>query len=538
LIPLHTVSDVQAAEQAVIDAGVTESDLMHRAAIAMFHEVSNEFDDAGHAVVFAGPGKNGGDGVLLAKLLDQTGWSVDVWCWSRDKFGDAPISDDDADQINWLVDQVALRESLKAADLVLDAVFGAGSRPELPDEVGQAFELVRSQREAGYVPIWAIDLPSGVSADTGEIADDALAADVSLAIGMPKIGLYQQPAASIAGEIRLLDIGLQPAEGASDKSVFLLTADLARKSLPERRTGVHKRSAGTLLVIGGSPNYYGAPRLTGEAALRAGAGLVMVAAPSSIIPPMATTVPELTFLPLPVSEQASAGSRMAEIVGKRIDDFEASVIGPGLGTETPVPEFLSQLLGLGQANRGGIGFGTFAEPEPTEPFAGRAVIDADGLNWLARIDEWWTTIADASLVLTPHPGELARLLKVERDEIERDPWTHVRNAAHTFGQAVVLKYGHSVVASPDGQLFIAENAPVGLATAGTGDVLAGIIGSLMAQGLEPLDAAVAGVALGSEAALMLQDSVGQTGYLATDLIALLPEAREVVRTCRPTIMFE
>lgn len=532
------MSDVQAAEKAAINAGVSESDLMQRAAAAMFHEIVEEFVDAGHAVILAGPGKNGGDGIVLATLLDHAGWSVDLWCWSRDQIGDAPVDDDEAERLNWLEDQDSLRESLKSADLLVDAVFGAGSRLDLPEEVRGAFSEVRSQCAAAYLPIWAVDLPSGVSADTGEVSDGVLTADVTLMIGMPKIGVYHQPAAGVAGEIRLLDIGLQPASVPGSDSVYLLTPDLARRSLPDRRTGIHKRSAGTLLVIGGSPNFYGAPRLTGESAMRSGAGLVTIAAPSSIISSIATAVPELTFLPLPVSEQSSAGSRMAEIVRKKIGEFDALVVGPGLGTETPVPEFLSQLLGLGQSNRGSIGFGSSADPEPVEPFSGRAVIDADGLNWLATIDEWWKAIPDASLVLTPHAGELARLLDIERDEVERDPWNHAASAARTFSQTIVLKTGHTVVAAPNGHILVAEHAPVGLATAGTGDVLAGIIGALLAQGLDPVDAAVAGVAIGTEAALILQDSTGQVGYLAGDLISAIPEAREQVRTSRPTISLD
>lgn len=535
MIPLHTVEDVKSAEQNAVEAGVTESELMIRAATAMFHEITEHYEDIGHAVILAGPGKNGGDGVVLATLLDGAGWSVDVWGWNRDDNAEVPVETESLEQIIWVTGVQQLKESLESADLVLDAVFGAGSRLELPEDVIEAFGIVRDQQESGYLPVWAVDLPSGVSADTGEASEDVLSADVTLTIGLPKVGLYQQPASGICGEIRLVDIGLDSAIEPKSASACLLTSDLARRALPDRRTGIHKRTAGTLLIIGGSPNYYGAPRLTGESAMRGGAGLVMIAAPSSIIAPIATAVPELTFLPLPVSEHASAAARMAEIVGKHIDEHDALVIGPGLGTETPVPEFLGQLLGFGQPGRSGIGFGSFTDPDPVDPFTGRAVIDADGLNWLSGVEEWWKVLSGAELVLTPHAGELARLLDVEREVIEADPWKHASDAAKKFGQTVVLKHGHTVVASPEGPVYVAEYAPVGLATAGTGDVLAGLIGSMLAQGLSASEAAIAGVAIGSEAALILQEWAGQTGYLASDLIAAIPEAREFVRTSQPLI---
>jgi ADP-dependent NAD(P)H-hydrate dehydratase / NAD(P)H-hydrate epimerase len=508
---------------------------MIRAASAIFQEMYDHFLEAGHAVILAGPGNNGGDGLVLASLLDEAGWSVDIWAWNRKDSGDVPLSEDALERVNWVDSLDHLGESLAEADVVIDAIFGAGGRAELPDDVGAAFERVRSQQSVGYVPVWAIDAPSGIAADTGETAETALNADITLMVGLPKIGLYRQPAASVAGQIYLVDIGLTSAVEANGEAVTLLTADLARRSLRDRRAGIHKRSAGTVMVIGGSPNYYGAPRLSGEAAMRAGAGLVSIAAPSSIIAPIATAVPELTFLPLPVSEHARAGVRMAEIVGKQIDDFDSLVIGPGLGTDSPTPEFLSHLLGIDQPASTGIGFGTFAEPDPVEPFAGRAVIDADGLNWLATVDEWWTRLTGAELVLTPHAGELARLLKKEREDIESDPWESAKRAAKQFQQTVVLKHSYTVVASPDGSLFVAEHAPVGLATAGTGDVLAGIIGSLLGQGLSPIDAALAGVAIGTEAALILQEEVGLSGYLAGDLIKVIPEARELIRQSRPIL---
>ena len=532
---LLTADEVRKAEKAAIDAGVSESELMARAATGIAEMIHQESMIASRAVVLAGPGNNGGDGIVIATKLIELGWDVALWCWNRPETGDLPCDQESLGQVSSIKAVDDLREALSEADVVIDAVFGAGGRAELPDEVANAFEAVRMANQQRYIQVWAVDLPSGVSSEDGSVAEGALEADVTAMVGLPKLGAYKLPAASFTGEIEFVEIGLAEPEGIPPERERLITAQRARQSIPTRRTGVHKRSAGTLLVIGGAPNYYGAPRLTGEAALRSGAGLVSIAAPSSIIGSIATAVPELTYVPLPVSEHSSAAGRMVKIVRDNWSIADAVAIGPGLGTDAPVPDFLAQLLGFDRGLRTGIGFGTHDEPDPVEPFSGKAVIDADGLNWLAGQDEWWTTLSDSELVLTPHPGELSRLLGANRSEIESDPWSHARSAAKRFGQVVVLKFAHTVVALPNGELWVAHQAPPGLATAGTGDVLTGVIGSLLAQGCSTADAAIAGVRIALEAAMECAASEGSTGYLASDIIEQLPAARELVSRSRAGI---
>ena len=370
--------------------------------------------------------------------------------------------------------------------------------------------------------MWALDLPSGVDPDTGAAADEALHADVTLTIGVPKVGLYRAPALQFTGLIRILDIGL-PRPGVRPGQSRVAEESDVRGWLPRRPADTHKHDVGWLLVVGGAPGYYGAPRMAAEAAYRAGAGLVGLAVPPALIGPISTAIPEAIFLPLPEGAFGGVGTRMAEIVREAMPAYRALLIGPGLGRDDPVDEFLAHLFGLEQATQT-IGFSRGGNRQATGAFDRRAVIDADGLNWLATRERWWSRVPNAQLVLTPHPGELARLLNTTPAAVLEDPWQAALNAAETFGQVVVLKQGHPVVATPSGDLWVGPQVLPALATAGTGDVLAGIIAGLLAQGMEPEAAAVAGVFVGTAAAERALAASGTLGLVARDVITSIPAA--------------
>ncbi len=528
MIPLVTVDQMRNAEQKAIEIGRSETDLMLAAGVSIADEISARHGVASHALVLCGPGKNGGDGVVIATELVRLGRIATVWTYNRDGAGGVPVDQELIEDTDWITGQSALEDALASVDFVVDAVFGAGGRAELPDEVSRAFDAIRLEARDNYLPIWAVDVPSGIDCDTGSIAESALQADVTTMIGLPKVGAYRFPAARNTGFKSLIDIGIAPTDDLGPETPGLITGLSTRRLLPTRRAGLHKRAAGSLMVIGGAPNYYGAPRLAAEAGLRSGAGIVTVAAPSSVIGSIATAVPELTFLPLPVAEHLTAESRMATLIREQLDRYDALVIGPGLGTDKPVPGFLAKLFGFERISTTGIGFGSASDVEEESEFTGRAVIDADGLNWLATRDDWWTELRQADLVLTPHPGELARLLNCERDDIEADPWRYARDAAERFQQVVVLKYGHTCVATPQGELSIAPQAPPSLATAGSGDVLAGLIGGLIAQGLDSADAARAGVMIGLRAVDLGEVRHGSVGLTAGDIIELLPKSIDTI----------
>ncbi len=523
MIKLCTVAEIRSAERAALSGTRNEDDLMTSAAAGFVRLIFERFGDrTGTALFLVGPGKNGGDGLVAATILIEVGWTCYVWGFKRDSSAGAPISDLVAARLTWIREVAVIQDVMARADLIVDAIFGIGGKVDLPHDVAQLFAWAREKRVAGGTPLWAVDLPSGVDADTGDASDSAFHADVTVSIGLPKIGLYRKPALRFAGEIELVDIGLSAPEATADDVVLIDEASV-RTLLPRRRQDTHKHDVGWLMVIGGAPNYYGAPRMAAEAAARAGAGMVCLAVPRSLVAPIASAVREVTFLPLPDAEFGGAGERMAELVTKRLPEFAACLIGPGLSQDEPVPHFLSRLLGLRSGSES-IGFGSTATAMQSAVFSGRAVIDADGLNFLAKQDAWYETLAPAELVLTPHPGELGRLTGKTTADILADPWSEARAAAERFQHVVVLKQGFPVVAAPAAPLLIAPRCDPALASAGTGDVLAGTIAGLMAQGLGPRDAAAAGLFISSRAADLAERHVGTLSLVAGDVIDALPEA--------------
>ncbi|MCM8750393.1 NAD(P)H-hydrate dehydratase [Thermomicrobiaceae bacterium CFH 74404] len=514
MLKLCRVEEVRRAEEAAVAAGRSLEDLMAAAGLSVAEQITKRAKHAGTALFLVGPGNNGGDGLVAASHLVARGWRCLVWTWRRSEPGTLPAERGLLERLLW-IDPAEVGTAIASADLIVDAVFGIGGKPSLPGEVAQVFDMARDTRARRGTPLVAVDTPSGVDCDSGEADPRAFRADLTVMLGLPKIGLYKPPALRHTGVIELADIGL-PAPPAEPGSTVLATPEDVREWLPRRPADTHKRAVGTLLIVGGSPAFYGAPRLAAGAALRAGAGLVTLAVTRALISPIAAALPEVTFLPLPDGE-VGAGVRMAELVREALPRYDVVLIGPGLGQEPPVPEFLAALLGLRGAPRP-IGFGQPAAPGLPQRFGGRAVIDADGLNWLATQPEWWNQIPGADLILTPHPGELARLLNIETDAITADPWARAVEAAQLFNQHVVLKYGHATVACPDGTLIVSPQVHPALATAGTGDVLAGLIAALASQGLGSREAAAAGLVIGSEAMLRAVAKKGTLGLVAGDLI--------------------
>jgi ADP-dependent NAD(P)H-hydrate dehydratase / NAD(P)H-hydrate epimerase len=305
----------------------------------------------------------------------------------------------------------------------------------------------------------------------------------------------------------------------------------AASVLPRREAGAHKWGVGGVVVVAGSPPFAGAAALCCAGAGRSGAGIVSAALPRSIAHVVVSLVPEVTLVILPEGDSTSVATRAAEAIGERLVRSAAMVIGPGLGTDTATAALLGTLFGFTKA-RGTIGFGT-APPDPdTTSLEGTiataakpVVVDADALTWLAEQEHWWERVPDRLLVLTPHAGEMSRLVDVNVDEIVANPGLIACQAATRWGQTVVLKGGRTVVASADGAV-VAADAPPSLATAGSGDVLCGSIGGFLAQGLSCPDAAALAVVVGCRAAQRVSEQFGTLGVVAGDLpVAIAAELR-------------
>jgi len=325
---------------------------------------------------------------------------------------------------------------------------------------------------------------------------------------------------------------------ASKRKIKVIDDKLAASLLPSRQPGAHKWSVGGLVIVGGAPGYVGAPALCARAAMRAGAGIVTIAVARSSVGPIAGIVPEATFVPLPEGDASSAATRAVSTLAERVERSKALVVGPGLSDDEHAQALLSALFGFSSRSRGGS-FGFGAASTTNGDSAGRhlvggdrpTVVDADGLNWLAGQEEWWTRVEPGSLILTPHAGEMARLLGISAEDVADDAEKVAIDAAATWKQVVLLKGAMAVLTDGDRTLSGGET-PVSLATAGTGDVLAGTIGAFLAQGLSLLDAGTLAINVGSRAARQIEAEFGTRGLIASDL----PDAigRELAALVRST----
>ncbi len=486
-------------------------DLMRNAGRAVAAEIADNLETVENKriLVLAGPGNNGGDGLVAARHLKDAGAQVDVYLLaSRESddiiYREVVISGLTPIEVHLDAGFERLRDILKSADIVLDAVFGTGVTRPLSGAIAAALALVSQEKKGRQdLLIIALDLPSGVNADSGAADPAGLQADLTVTLGYPKRGLFVYPGAGYSGEVIITDIGI-PA-GVDDEIVTaLLTDESVRSLLPQRHAGAHKGSSGKTLVVAGSAEYSGAAVLTCLGAYRAGAGLVTLGAPRSLNTIYGIKLTETTHLLLPESGDGYLSTEAAAFIIDHLGDYQALALGPGLGQRPGTLETVRLVLsGL--------------------PLRLKVVLDADALNALSVTPEWWR-IYDHVAVLTPHPAEMSRLTGLSVEQIQSDRINVTRRYAELWQQTVVLKGAHTVIASPDGSVAVSPFATPGLATAGTGDVLTGIIAGLMAQGLGGYHAACAGVYVHAQAATLVSSYLGDCGMIASDILPQIPRA--------------
>ncbi|HEY4684960.1 MAG TPA: NAD(P)H-hydrate dehydratase [Dehalococcoidia bacterium] len=500
---LVTTAEMRAIEEAAFRAGFTATGLMENAGRAIAEAVRDHLGSARarRVLVLVGPGNNGGDGLVAARYLHDSGADVSVCLLAPRAADDANLAAVRSREIE-VIEPVspaggaagALADAVGRADAVIDAVLGIGRQRPLGGAIAGALDLLRSRR----APLFAVDLPTGVDADSGAADPHAAAVDVTLALAYSKIGLHVLPGAACAGRVHVLDIGLDPALGDAIPTE-LLTEDWARAALPARPAESNKGTFGRVLVVAGSERYVGAAALACLGALRAGAGLVTLAAIDPVRAAVAAQLPEVTYLPLPEAD-GGIDAAAADVILGALAGHDALLVGPGLGLATGTQALVRRLLASA----------------PQTP----VVVDADALNALSRLAGWQDEVK-ASAVLTPHPGELARLTGGSVAEVQADRLGTARRSAQGWRQTVVLKGASTVVAQPDGRALISPYANAALATAGTGDVLAGAIAGLIAQGVAPFAAAGLGVYLHGAAAASFEEEYGASGLLASELGAAI-----------------
>jgi NAD(P)H-hydrate epimerase len=558
-----TVAQMRAIERETDAAGVSYAQMMENAGRGVARAILDRVQVEGRSVVvLVGPGNNGGDGLVAGRYLAQAGARVSFYL-SRPR----PAHDTNYAQVQEMALPVAvasadragerLQDALSEADVVVDALLGTGvERPvkgslkKLLLRSGQALKDNRdrrlgasdgavspttpSHRPAGIPLVVAVDCPSGLNCDTGALDPAALPADLTVTFAAPKVGQFRFPGAAAIGELLVVDIGSdQSLPAVQSVELELTTADQVRRWLPRRPPDAHKGTFGRVMIAAGSVNYVGAAALAGAGAYRAGAGLVTLAVPGSIHAPLAAQLAEATYVLLP-HDMGAMNEDAAKVLLEALGDlaYDALLIGPGLGRDVKTGLFLWSLLaGRKAAARTRIGFvqGAPGAGKRDAPDLPPLVVDADGLNLLAETDGWADHLPP-NCVLTPHPGEMARLLKCQREEVTSERLGVAQRAAASWGQIVALKGAFTVVAAPDGRTTLIPFANPALATAGSGDVQAGAIAGMLAQGLEPYQAAVAGAFLHGAAGQKAAQEIGRAGVAAGDLPLFLAAALAEMET--------
>ncbi len=461
-------------------------------------------------VVLAGRGNNGGDGLVAARYLHEWGCAVEVLLFGDPKcLGEAPgagwrlLGDLGAPRLvvgEDLPVGVALR--LGAADLIVDALLGTGVRGAVEGPMASAIEAANA---AGR-PILAVDVPSGLDADSGRVDGPCVRAAVTVTFCRAKLGLALYPGAAYAGEVRVADIGI-PDEAVRRQNAMarMLTPDDVATLLPPRPPDGHKGTFGHVLVVAGSVGYAGAPALAAMGALRAGAGLVTVAAPVPVAEALAARLTEVMVRPLPASPEGGFSQEAWPGLAELVAMADVIAAGPGLGRGEPAGVLLRRLVS-----------------ETEKPL----VLDADGLNLL---DLEAVAACRGPVVLTPHPGEMARLLRRNVAQVQADRAGVVREAARRGRCVCLLKGARTLVANPDGRLWVNPTGNSGMATAGSGDVLTGVIAGLLAQGAGPLEAALAGVYVHGKAGDLAAAASGERALVAGDLPNFLGAAFRLLK---------
>lgn len=478
--------------------------------------------------VLVGAGNNGADGLVTGLFIAQDNPDADV------RFYLLKERDDDyaniAEQAGLFIvmaegdhDKRLLRNMVASADLVIDALFGISVRLPIKDEAGRILQqtnrAINERRRArpdvytvdpargGQIPqappvyVLAIDCPSGLDCDTGALDANAIPAHETITFIAAKHGHFLFPGAEAVGQLALANIGT-PAKVQSLKDApdSVVSSDVVKALLPDRGLNSHKGTYGKTLIIGGSTNYVGAVGLAADAAYRSGVGLVSVGTPAPVMMALAGAYREPTWLMLPHDMGVIAEGAL-KMVRDELATYNALLVGPGMNTEKTTGEFLIALLEQSgetpaKPAKRSLGFqieeaASKAADEDEKLTLPALVVDADGLNLLAEIDNWWEKLP-ADTIITPHPGEMARLAKLETQDVQSNRLALAREKAQAWGVILVLKGAHTLIASPDGKVAILPFKNDALATAGTGDVLAGLLAGWLAQGMKPLDAAMVG----------------------------------------------
>jgi ADP-dependent NAD(P)H-hydrate dehydratase / NAD(P)H-hydrate epimerase len=472
--------------------------LMERAGLAVYEKLREMLPDGGSVAVVCGTGNNGGDGFVVARLAQEEGFLIDVLvAGEEDRISEsarevlaaahaAGIQPTFADSDFWK----ERLQSLAAHDLIVDAVLGIGTSRDVDGPAAQAIQAIND----AMTTVLSVDVPSGIETDTGRELGSSVVADATVTFGLPKQCFFQGEGLERCGIWSVADIGFPSALLRGECN--LIGSAWAGATMPIRALDSNKGDNGSVLIVAGSARMRGAAVLCALAAIRAGAGKVTLAAPEVVCSAVAAHLPEAMLLPLPPEPDEAAAM---------IGQFPADVgiFGPGLGTHDAARDLLSNL------------FRTWDRP---------ALVDADALTLVAG----GISVPRGPTVLTPHPGEMGRLLGSSAQEVQADRFAAAADAANRFGSCVLLKGRYSIVSATGRPTMVNSTGNPGMATGGMGDVLCGVIGALMGQGLDEWEAASLGMYWHGLAGDLCATGIGSVGYTPTDLALALPLARDTI----------
>lgn len=497
--------------EAIESGRITGEALMDKASLGLARVARNLLGELGgkRIAVLCGKGNNGGDGFGAAFYMAQMGAHVKVvLIGTADEIaGDAKIFFEKLKRLSAENPNIEIEEfdsaadslSLNDYDLVLDAVLGTGLKDEPREKAKKAIQLMAGTS----TPVIAVDVPSGLNSDSGAVIGASPHAVATATMGHLKRGLLMNDGREISGKLFVIDIGLPVELGALEEvDTFIITSDDVRNVLPRRKAETYKHAVGKVFGLVGSVGLTGAGIMVGQAAMRAGAGAVVLGVPSELNQVYASQLTEVMTVPLPQTSDGSLSLAVLLQVQRNLEWADVLVMGPGLSRNRETAQLVAKIV---------------------KNYEGKIVLDADGLNAVAdQPDVLHETRAD--IIMTPHHGEFSRLTGFSAEEIAKDRIELARGYARGNNVTLVLKGAPTVVASKEGRVFVNVHGNPGMATAGTGDVLTGIIAALLAQKLSPVDAAIAGAYLHSVSGDIALESKGVYSLIATDVIEELPQA--------------
>ena len=505
---VSTVEQMRELDRTAVERyGIAEALLMENAGSAAYTLARDGFGVKDRKwLVFCGGGNNGGDGFVVARKILADGGVVKVFLLGDPETYHGAARDNLAIleklpiEVRRLDAPGSVRSLLYHCDGVVDAIFGTGLSREVGGRYREMIELINESRK----PVLSLDIPSGVAGDTGRILGCAVRADATVTFGLPKAGNLIHPGGALGGELFVTHISFPPE---LHEAAHLDMALFEPLPLPPRDPGGHKGSFGDALFIAGAAAYYGAPCFAARAFLRAGGGYARLAAPRSVIPFLAAGHRELVFAPQDETPSGSLARSAKDALLDLAAATDFTVLGPGLSLD-PETRALVRDLAAG--------------------IPGPLLVDGDGITALCE-DLKILRQREAPTILTPHPGEMGRILGLSAEDVEADRVAAVRQAALDLDATVVLKGAHSITASPSGRLVFNLTGNSGMATAGSGDVLAGAIAAMACLGLEPEAAAGQGVFLHGLAGDLAAETLGEDGLTAPDILEGLPRALRMTR---------